>query len=479
MAKKETFDWNNFIKTCKRETLEEIVLAMSPHCQDIVEHYTIKNTAKNSPVVLKNLKSQIDNLIDLLHLILEYEEERYDYWNDEECDEYYDFSKELDKLKESLNKVAKKKDFDTILQLALYAFKECEELLDSEYCYPSELIEVIFNYYGIAISNQTFDSPSLLDTFTYLDTEYCYYDRELDDILSKLPQSVQDIYFEKLLDQWRNYPPIDIGEDYATIDRRNIEKRLLKMANNRPDGNLLKVNIWEKNLNNKDYILALYKEYKAQNKLEKIIPLLEKAQLFFTNNKEIREALLNELTSAGNHENALILAWETFKKHPLNKEYFNELLTFAQNNNQEEATIKKVLKLLEENNEKLVKNTFWKDTSYNDRQIEILLQVDKAKEAWKLGLKLDISNEAKLKLANSRLNTNSKEAIALLLQLIEEALIPTGEEAYFNVVNLLSNYQYMLKVTKNNSKFEEYCAWIKQEYKRRRKLIEIMAESGF
>ena len=94
-----------------------------------------------------------------------------------------------------------------------------------------------------------------------------------------------------------------------------------------------------------------------------------------------------------------------------------------------------------------------------------------------LGLKLDISNEAKLKLANSRLDTNSKEAIALLLQL--EALIPTGEEAYFNVVNLLNNYQYMLKVTKNPSKYKEYCAWIKQEYKRRRKLLDIMAESGF
>ena len=64
-----------------------------------------------------------------------------------------------------------------------------------------------------------------------------------------------------------------------------------------------------------------------------------------------------------------------------------------------------------------------------------------------------------------------EKSASVLKQLLEQALRPTGEEAYRHVIQLLKTYRKYLKMANQEVVFTAYCANIRLEYKRRRLLM--------
>lgn len=138
----------------------------------------------------------------------------------------------------------------------------------------------------------------------------------------------------------------------------------------------------------------------------------------------------------------------------------------------------KALAFLEELDKKENKRntgySYYYHDSVRQRRVEVLFTHADQQAAWELAQGSNLSEECWLKLAAWRAKETPLEAAAVIRKLLEEALRPTGEDAYRHVVQLLKTYRNYLRMASNEAEFTACCAGIRLEYKRRRLLMEQM-----
>ena len=258
------------------------------------------------------------------------------------------------------------------------------------------------------------------------------------------------------------------GSDY-------IERHLLAWAEEHRDDKL-RLDIMEKKLHSSSDVIELAKEYRRQRMQEKIIPLLKKAHKELGRDSTITDLLTEEFQKSGGDEQALKLAWDEFTKEPMFDEALNRLQTVSTKMKCWKEYYQKALDFLAELDKKndKQKHSFYYCDNTRERRVEVLFAHGDQEAAWKLAQGSKLSETCWLKLAEWRSREMPQDAATVVKNLLADALYPTGEEAYRHVVQLLKTYRTYLKMANQEAVFTAYCAKVREEYKRRRLLMEQM-----
>ena len=304
---------------------------------------------------------------------------------------------------------------------------------------------------------------------------YCGFGN-LEYLFDRLPKAVQQLWFERARAYWEKLTPLKMGTNNDNNYRRRLEGRLLSMAKAQGD-TALSLEIMKRNLSRDHDVIVLVNEFRHRKMFKETLVLLQEARSKFPHSREIRDALAAEQQKLGNHEDAIKIAWKEFESNPLSDESFTFLLKVAQKAKKQTETFEKALAFLTEYEEKKAKSRsyYWdnRDT-VRARRVEILLDAGRNEQAWELGRDAQIGETLKLRIAEWRSVSHPDEAATLCNTLLENALKPTGDDAYEHVVKLLFIYREYMNAAGKTVQFEQYCNWIKIEFKRRRKLVELM-----
>ena len=260
--------------------------------------------------------------------------------------------------------------------------------------------------------------------------------------------------------------------DYSYDSERNyIERHLLDWADSHKDDSL-KLQIMEKCLASSSDVINLAKEYRRQGMMDKVVPLLQRANKELKDSRDILDLLTEELQKSGNSQSALELAWKDFTENYMSDSSLERLRKVASQLKCWDEYYQKVLVFLDEMEQKKGKP---KSSSYyyyydnlRERRVEVLFNHGDEDAAWELSQGAELSEKWWLKLAEWRSKTVPEDAAAILRKLVEKALVPTGEYAYAEAVKFLKLYGKYMGLAGKDTEFAAYCANIRAAYKRRR-----------
>ncbi len=468
-VEKSEFDWADFIKTLSRAELENIILEMSPNCSHIVERYRISNIP--SKVSLKReILQKIDKLLELAKT-LEYSPEYYD-------DDYYSGRKEYDfervNIEILLSKIKDDGDFQSLFEIIEFAIEKICTETDYEGFFVSNFLEFLFNCY-VRMSYENIQTPEhiALKIFKWQNVDKYGGPEKLYENFEDFPDEVKFLWFDKAIVQWQGFPFVKMGEDCFDSKREKMKLLLLHIAEKREYKDL-KLEILQRNLRTPSDIIELSNEYSAQNMKEKILPLLKDAKKAFPYDDTIRLVLVNYYLRNQKSEEALSLVWNDFIENPLDPRIFNVLKTVSEKLNRETEYFEKVLDYLKNYEKERSDKRFVREF-----RVEILLDAKRYADAWELGKNSNINERLKLRLAKWRAKENPLEPAEICRQLLTNALISTGKEAYKHTISLLKLYQNYMSQAGKTEEFRRYCQQIKNIYKYRRNLITLMEQNKF
>lgn len=480
---KSGFDWKKFVKSCSREDLEKIVFEISPHCPKIIEKYRMDNLPCSSDALTTELKHKIDSLVAMSENCgYYYDDDDYDYdrdYDDEDCNE--EFGEGLKQLEMALSKLAAKKDFKLLFEIAEYGIENIRKTSTYEEEPVSDFLNSMLRFYVQAASTGIGTPEYLVEKIrTWENTsEYGEFGNS-DELFDKFPEAVKNLWYEKARKEWEKFPVLEMGAKNDNSRRRHLEARLRIMANSRGEKDL-SLEILRHNLSRDSKVLELAEEYRLRKKQEEVLPLLLKARKHFTNSRRIRDELTAEQQKLGKHDDALKLAWKEFEENPLSNASFDFLMKTAKRAKCENDYFEKVQVFLTNYEAKKGKSySIWGRGNYiRERRVEILLDAGQNEQAWELGKDTPCGESLKLRLARWRGKEHPDDAAAIYNGLLEKALQPTGDDAYANVIKLLKGYKEYMEAAGKTSHFIAYCQWIKTAFRRRKNLIALMSRYRF
>ena len=136
------------------------------------------------------------------------------------------------------------------------------------------------------------------------------------------------------------------------------------------------------------------------------------------------------------------------------KEYYRKVLDFLKERDKKEAGHNSGY-------------SYCRHGNMRQRRVEVLFSHGDQEAAWELAQGSNISETRWLELAAWRSKNTPQDAAAVLRKLLEEALRPTGVEAYQYVIRLLKTYRYYPKMAGKEEEFTACCERIRLEYARR------------
>ncbi|MDD4539790.1 MAG: hypothetical protein PHT80_12300 [Lentisphaeria bacterium] len=475
---KSSFNWEKFIQGCSREDVENILFEMSPHCPKIIEKYRMQNLPGNPASLTKELKKKIDALVATAEMCGD-EFAGYDYDTDEWDDTDYqeEFSEGHNQLAKALAAVADKKHYDVILEVAQYGIECMRNISVPEEELIADFVEsMLLAYVQAALLGATTPKDLIAQIEAWeKDTTLSNFDA-FDSIYTDMPAPVKDLWYEHDRALWGKLPALKMGGPNPDAARQRLEARLLEGADERGDTNFV-LAILKRNLSRPHDVMALVAEYRRQNLLKEILPLLKEARYHFPNQHDIRDALTDELQKLGRHDDALALAWAEFQANPLTPEPFSFLQKTAKRANCEADYFARTLALLAEfEAQKAQTPSYYGYAGHaRARRVEILLDAGQNDEAWELGKNLTSDDSLTLRLIAARAKEHPIDAADACRKLVEQALVPTGEHAYVNAVELLLLYKKYTRAAGQETQFKTFCQQIKTNLWRRRNLLDLLA----
>lgn len=471
----KVFDWGKFIRNCSREELEKIVLEMTPRCPEIVEKHRMSNLPDNPEQLLNELKNKIDSLVELAENCGYRDDYYYDYDDDDDTDYGAEFDTGCGQLFAALKKLAAKKDFALLFELAEYGIENIRKCSTIEEETVAEFLDTMLGFYCSAARKNVKPPEYLVGK---IESWEQYADggsiEDLNARFEDFPRAVQDLWYERARQRWEKLPPLKMGAKQSDYQRSQLESRLLWMADAKNDMELsLKIRL--NNLSRDHDILKLAEYYQKGGKQERILPLLKEAREHFPDSVQIRNALAGEQQRLGDHDGAMKLAWREFEKNPFSGETYQFLMKLAQSAKHEDEYFDKVQDFLAKQEQKEAKSRNpWQCNSSRMRRIEILFDAKRYEQAWELGRDAECGEHLKLRLAKWRGKEHPADAADIYAALLEKAMGTTGNSAYEHTAGLLKEYQKYLRAAGQGAKYDAYSQWLRNEYKRRRNLIALM-----
>ena len=472
---KSAFSWKNFLKKCDKDELIKIILEMSPNNSDVIERYRMANLPTSDSAKLRELKSKVDELFSLAEDMEEYYD---DYWDSyDENDSAGEFDEQSALLLKVLERLAVQKEFELLWGTTTYAIGRFLDCSNAEMESVQEFVGELVNYFLETVHAQVKPDDEIYRLFQEWEEKGKNFGYDvISDILSGLSAENREKWAVKALEKWRDYPPRKLG-DYYTHDEEHdyIERHLLAWADEHKDDKL-RLDILEKSMHTSRDVVELAKEYRRQGMQEKIIPLLKRAHKELGRDRGITDLLTEELQKSGGDEQALKLAWDEFTREPMHDEALNRLQTISSKMRCWQEYYQKALDFLAEldkKNDKQKPPFFYRD-NIRERRVQVLFAHGDQEAAWELAQGSRLSETGWLKLAEWRSKKMPDKSASVLKQLLEQALRPTGEDAYRHVIELLKTYRKYLKMASQEAIFMACCANIRVEYKRRRLLMEQM-----
>ncbi len=468
VAKKSEFNWVDFIKTLPRSGLEKIILEMSPYCSHIVERHRISSIPSKESLK-REILQKIDNLLKLAETL----EDSPEYYNEDYYSERKEYDFERANIEILLRKMKNDGNSQSLFEIIEFSIdKICAET-DYEGFFVSDFLDFLFRCY-VRMAYENIQTPEHIalkifewqNVDKYGGSEVLYKDFE------DLPDEVKFLWFKKAIVQWQEFPIVKMGESRFDSKREKMELLLLHIAEKRND-NDLKLEILKHNLRTPSDVIKLSNEYSEQNMKEKILPLLKDAKIAFPYDDTIRLVLVNHYLRNRKSEEALSLIWNDFISNPLDSRIVNLLKTVSKKLNCEAEYLENILDYLKYYEKERSDKRF-----VREYRVEILLDAKRYEDAWELGKNSNISEQLKLSLAKWRAKENPIEATEICRQLLANALVVTGEEAYKHTISLLKIYRNYMSQAGKSEEFRLYCQQIKSVYKRRRNLITLMEQNN-
>lgn len=471
-----TFSWQDFLKRCDKDELIKIILEMSPNNSEVIERYRMANLPTSGNAKLRELKSKVDELFRLAEEMEEYYD---DYWDDyEEDDSADEFDEQSKLLLKVLERLAVQEEFELLWKTTTYAIGKFLDCSNAEMDSVQEFVGGLGKCFLEAVHALTKPQDETFRLFTEWEEKGQNFGYTvLSDILDGLPADIREKWAVGALEKWREYPPCKLGE-YASYDERDyVERHLLAWADAHQDDKL-KLQILKKKMRHACDVVDLVKEYRRQGMSVEIIPLLRTAHKELDRVTEITDLLTEELQKTGAPEQALTLAWEEFTKDYMSDEALNRLQSVSGKMKCWKEYYQKVLAFLKEmdkqDNKRNTGYSYYNHDNVRQRRVEVLFSHADQQAAWELAQGSSLSEKCWLELASWRAKDFPLEAASVLRKLLAVALRPTGEYAYQHVVQLLQIYRKYLQMADNEAEFTAYCTSLRQEYKRRRLLMEQM-----
>ncbi len=471
---KSAFSWNDFLKTRNKDELIKIILEMSPNNSDLIERYRMANLPTDGGAKLRELKSKIDELFG----IAEDMEEHYDdYWDGyEDNDSVEEFCEENELLLNVLEQLAVQEEFGLLWDATAYAIGIFMDSSNAEMDYIQEFVGKLAGYFLEALRSKVKPDDEAFRLFIDWEKKGKNFGYEqISMILEGLPAECRDKWAAGALEKWRGYHRRKLSDYDYDGEREYVENHLLAWADERKDFKL-KLAIMEKKMHRSDDVVTLAKEYGRQGMQDKVIPFLHKMRKELPRDWEINSLLIEELQKAGDDRQALEIAWEEFTKDPEYDAPLDRLQDVSSRMKLWQEYYRKALDFMEELEKKEKKRPSF-PFYYNgmrQRRVNVLFSHGDQQDAWELAQGSMLSEECWLKLAAWRSNEAPDDAAAVVKKLLDDALRPTGEGAYRHVVSLLEIYREYLEMSGRDADFRACCLGIRQEYKRRRLLMEQM-----
>ena len=471
---KSAFNWQNFLHGCEPEELVKIILEMSPNNTEVIERYRMANLPAEGSAKLKELKSKIDELYALAEM-LEEDDDDYDSYDDYDCEAV--FYRQQSLFLKVLSQLAAKHEMQLLWDISTYSLDKFMDASTAEHPDVQEFAEKMMSFFTKAANAKVKSNDEIFRVFSEWEKKAVNFGFDvLSAAFNKLSKPVKELWVAKALEKWRAFSPRKLGEYGYNSERKYIEHHLLSWADEHKDDSL-KLKILEKSLASSSDVMALAQEYRRQNMIDKIIPLLQKATKTFRDSRDILDLLTEELRKAGKGQQALELAWTDFTENYMSDYQLNRLYKIAAQLKRQDEYYQKALAFLEKLEQKQAKSKSKKhyySENLRQRRVELLFNHGDKCAAWELTLGAELSEECWLKLADWRANTIPEDAAAILKKLVEKALGPTGAYAYAEVVKYLKLYGKYMEQAGKTAEFASYCSSIRTEYKRRRLLLEQM-----
>lgn len=477
---KSSFNWKKFIQGSSREDVEKILFEMSPHCPKIIEKYRMQNLTGAPATLTKELKKKIDALVATAEQCGDCIDD-YDYddddWNHDDTDYSEEFREGHNQLAKALSAAVTRQQYGVVLEVAQYGIECMRNISVPEEDVVIDFVDSMLLVYvqaallgaitpkDLIAQIEAWEKDSTLSSFDAFDSIY-----------TDMPAPVKDLWYEHDRARWSKLPTLKMGSPHDNAGRRRLEARLLEGADERGDKDFI-LAILKRNLSRPHDVMALVAEYRRQNLLKKILPLLQEARHHFPKNHDLRDALTDELQKFGRHDDALALAWAEFQASPLSPEPFTFLQKTAIRANCEADYFAKALALLAEFEAQKAQTPSYYGYAgqARTRRVEILLAAGQNDEAWELGKNLTSNESLTLRLIAARAKEQPMDAAEACRKLVERALVPTGEHAYVNAVKLLLLYKKYTRAAGQTTQFITYCQQIKANLWRRRNLLDLLA----
>ncbi len=470
------FSWNDFLHTCDKDKLIKIVQEMSPNNPNIIERYRLETLARDKNSVLPALKSKVDELVELVENV---DDEDYgDYAN-----EYDDFDVQSDLLLKTLRALSQKKEYDLLWEISSYAIEKFLNCANASHVLLEDSLEELSRHFLDAVNDGARSHDEVLKVFLSWEDKvenvgYFF----LLQIFNGLPLDIRKKWSVHALQKWKAYPPRKLG-DYSSDELREyLEITLLHWGEEQGD-DALKLKILKKRMSSSHGVIELADEYCRQGLTKEVLPLLQKAHKELPQCREITDRLTKELQQSNNPTQALELAWNEFTKAPASNDTLGRLEEVAGKLKCWEEYYQKVLDTLETQDKNSPppspRDLWFPPPRWRQLRVEVLFSHGNQQEAWDLAQGARLSEDCWLTLADWRSRQFPLEAADVLKRVLNDALAPTGEEAYRHVIWLLERYRQYLQAGNNEGEFAAYCDSLRQTYKRRRLLMEQLKRAGF
>jgi uncharacterized Zn finger protein len=111
--------------------------------------------------------------------------------------------------------------------------------------------------------------------------------------------------------------------------------------------------------------------------------------------------------------------------------------------------------------------------------VEALLAEGDVDAAWSAAVEGGCNDSLWVRLADARAESHPEDALTVYEARLGDALEPASQDAYQTVVRLLGRMQPVMERLGRERQFQDRVSSIRQEYKRRRNLLQLMDSAGF
>lgn len=455
----------------KKETLADMLVEAAVDDEQLSNRLMLKAAAAKG-VDLATYKKVIDQAIG--------GDEYIDYHH------MYDYWRGMDEAMDAVEELFHQSHWHAVIELSEYALSRAEraiEHVDDSDGYMGMLLERLQALHLAACRKARPDPKTLAERlFKWeLHGEWDTFFNAVQTYSRVLGKQGRERYQELAKAEWAKIKPLKPGQD--DLDEYSQRFRITNIMENLAEqsGDIESlVEIKQRNLSSSYHYLQIAAIYSKARHSDQALEWAEKGIQIFADkvDSRLQDFLADLYHRRKRHDEAMALIWPQFKQHP-GLENYQKLKKNADHGKDwprwRERALKHLRAVINKKAQSKPRDLWHYRTSLDHSSlVEIFLWEKDNETAWQEAQAGGCDESLWLKLAGLREKNHPRDAIAVYQKRIGPIVDRTDNNAYAEAAGLLRRVDKLMNKLGEKTKFKQYLASIRTEYKRKRNFMKLL-----